>query len=131
MKLGKKKIYSMNEGYEESFHPAIKKYLRSLKYSDGRKDFKPYAARYVGSMVADMHRTLLYGGVFLYPLPKLRMLYECFPMAMLVEACGGKASDGSRRILELNPKHIHDRSPIFLGTAEEVEEIERMFKEHQ
>ena len=121
----------MNEGYEESFHPAIKEYLRSLKYADGRKDFKPYAARYVGSMVADMHRTLLYGGVFLYPLPKLRMLYECFPMAMLVEACGGKASNGHQRILDIKPSHIHDRSPIFLGTTAEVEEIERLFKKHQ
>ena len=77
-----------------------------------------------------MHRTLLYGGIFLYPLPKLRMLYECFPMALLVEACGGKASDGSRRILDLTPGHIHDRSPIFLGNTEEVEAIEAWFRKH-
>lgn len=75
-----------------------------------------------------MHRTLLYGGIFLYPLPKLRMLYECFPMAMLVEACGGKASNGKTRILDLIPKGIHDRSPIFLGTSEEVEAIEAWFR---
>lgn len=77
-----------------------------------------------------MHRTLLYGGVFLYPLPKLRMLYECFPMAMLVEACGGKATNGTQRILDLKPTGIHDRSPIFLGNTEEVDAIEEWFKKH-
>lgn len=77
-----------------------------------------------------MHRTLLYGGIFLYPGAKLRMLYECFPMAMLVEAAGGKASNGRERILDLIPKHIHDRSPIFLGTTEEVEAIEAWFRKH-
>ena len=75
-----------------------------------------------------MHRTLLYGGIFLYPLPKLRMLYECFPMAMLVEACGGAASNGTTRILDLTPASIHDRSPIFLGNKEEVAEIEKWFQ---
>ena len=78
-----------------------------------------------------MHRTLLYGGVFLYPLPKLRMLYECFPMAMLVEACGGAASNGTTRILDLTPASIHDRSPIFLGNREEVAAIEKWFKHFQ
>jgi fructose-1,6-bisphosphatase I len=77
-----------------------------------------------------MHRTLLYGGVFLYPLPKLRMLYECFPMAMLVEACGGKATNGTTRILDLTPRNIHDRSPIFLGTSSEVDAIEDWFRKH-
>ena len=74
-----------------------------------------------------MHRTLLYGGVFLYPGGKLRLLYECFPMAMIIEAAGGKASNGKQRILDLKPKSIHDRSPIFLGTASEVEAIERYY----
>ncbi|KAJ3309344.1 Fructose-1,6-bisphosphatase [Boothiomyces sp. JEL0838] len=132
MKLGKKKIYSLNEGYAHSFHPAVKGYLDTLKFPpEGfQGKFTPYSARYVGSMVADMHRTLLYGGIFLYPGAKLRMLYECFPMAMLVEACGGKASNGKQRILDLTPKSIHDRSPIFLGTAEEVDAIEQWFKKH-
>jgi fructose-1,6-bisphosphatase I len=75
-----------------------------------------------------MHRTLLYGGVFLYPGAKLRMLYECFPMAMLVEACGGKATNGTTRILDLKPKHFHDRSPIFLGNVEEINAIDEWFK---
>ncbi|KAJ3254127.1 Fructose-1,6-bisphosphatase [Boothiomyces macroporosus] len=109
MKLGKKKIYSLNEGYAHSFHPAVKGYLDTLKFPpEGfQGKFTPYSARYVGSM-----------------------LYECFPMAMLVEACGGKASNGKQRILDLTPKSIHDRSPIFLGTAEEVDAIEQWFKKH-
>ena len=131
MKLGKKKIYSLNEGYAHSFHPAIKGYLDTLKYpAPGVEKFSPYSARYVGSMVADMHRTLLYGGIFLYPGAKLRMLYECFPMALIIEAAGGKASNGKQRILDLVPKSIHDRSPIFLGTAQEVDAIEQWFKKY-
>ncbi|EGF80267.1 hypothetical protein BATDEDRAFT_16722 [Batrachochytrium dendrobatidis JAM81] len=129
MKLGKKKIYSLNEGYANSFDPAIKGYLDTLKFPSENQvgKFTPYSARYVGSMVADMHRTLLYGGVFLYPGAKLRMLYECFPMALLVEAAGGKASNGTTRILDLVPKAIHDRSCIFLGTSSEVDAIEEWF----
>lgn len=83
--------------------------------------------RYVGSMVADVHRTLLYGGVFLYPGGKLRMLYECFPMSMIIEAAGGKSSDGKRRMLDLVPSDIHARSGIFLGNKEEVDKIEALF----
>jgi fructose-1,6-bisphosphatase I len=130
MKLGKKKIYSLNEGYAHTFHPAVKNYLDTLKFPPANHTgkFSPYAARYVGSMVADMHRTLLYGGIFLYPGGKLRLLYECFPMALLVEACGGKASNGKTRILDLKAKDIHDRSPIYLGNAEEVEAIEQWFR---
>ncbi|KAH6559910.1 hypothetical protein BASA50_009000 [Batrachochytrium salamandrivorans] len=129
MKLGKKNIYSLNEGYAHSFDPAIKGYLDTLKFpAEGHVGkFTPYSARYVGSMVADMHRTLLYGGIFLYPGAKLRMLYECFPMALLVETAGGKATNGTTRILDLVPTAIHDRSPIFLGTSSEVEAIESWF----
>ncbi|KAI8925845.1 fructose-1,6-bisphosphatase class 1/Sedoheputulose-1,7-bisphosphatase [Entophlyctis helioformis] len=129
MKLGKKKIYSLNEGYAHTFHPAIKGYLDTLKFPPPgfTGKFTPYSARYVGSMVADMHRTLLYGGIFLYPGAKLRMLYECFPMAMLVEAAGGKATDGKTRILDIVPTKIHDRSPIYLGTASEVDAIGEWF----
>ncbi|KAL2913577.1 Fructose-1,6-bisphosphatase [Polyrhizophydium stewartii] len=129
MRIGKKKIYSLNEGYAHSFDPAIKGYLDSLKFPpEGHTGkFTPYSARYVGSMVADMHRTLLYGGVFLYPGAKLRMLYECFPMALLIESAGGKASNGRKRILDLVPTKIHDRSPIFLGNVEEIDAIEGWF----
>ncbi|KAI9209302.1 fructose-1,6-bisphosphatase class 1/Sedoheputulose-1,7-bisphosphatase [Polychytrium aggregatum] len=131
IKLGPKKIYSCNEGYANTFDPAVKGYIDSLKFpSPGfQGKFTPYAARYVGSMVADVHRTLLYGGVFLYPGGKLRLLYEGFPMSMLVEAAGGKASTGRQRILDLIPDDIHARSGIFLGTASEVDEIERRYRE--
>ena len=83
-----------------------------------------YSLRYVGSMVADVHRTLLYGGVFMYPADKknpsgkLRQLYEVYPMAMLVEQAGGRSIDGHRASLEVLPKHIHDRAPIYLGRQE-------------
>ena len=75
-----------------------------------------------------MHRTLLYGGIFMYPGAKLRMLYECFPMAKLIEVAGGKASNGVTRILDLTPSSIHARSAIYLGTSEEVEKIENLYK---
>lgn len=88
--------------------------------------------RYVGSMVADIHRTLLYGGLFAYPSDvknkkgKLRMLYECFPMAMIMEQAGGVAiGDGNMRILDMTPEHIHDRCGIVLGSPEDVEEYKK------
>ncbi|OXT14541.1 fructose-bisphosphatase class I, partial [Bacillus sp. OG2] len=91
---------------------------------------KPYSARYIGSMVADVHRTLLYGGVFGYPSDiksktgKLRILYECFPMALLLEQAGGMAvNDKGERILDLIPKKIHERSGIWLGSKEEIEKL--------
>ncbi len=80
-------------------------------------------------LILKVHRTLLYGGIFMYPGGKLRVLYECFPMAKLVEAAGGKASTGTRRILELVPTSIHGRSGIFLGTAEEVDKIEALYRQ--
>lgn len=95
------KIYSLNEGYENKWSPAIKEYVKS------KKEGKPYGARYIGSMVADVHRTIKYGGVFLYPSTadapngKLRVLYECFPMAHIVETAGGRASSGKMEMLDL------------------------------
>src|SRR5690349_10234424 len=94
-------------------------YFNSLKFPKEGK--KPYSSRYIGSMVADIHRTLLYGGIFAYPADsksksgKLRVLYECFPMAMIMEQAGGKATTGRQRMLDVQPSSIHDRSPIFLG----------------
>lgn len=87
-------------------------------------------------MVADVHRTLLYGGIFLYPATKsarngkLRLLYELNPMAFLVEAAGGKASTGHERILEIDPDHIHCRAPVVLGSKNDVEQVEAMYREH-
>ncbi|KAJ3160009.1 hypothetical protein HDU86_001274 [Geranomyces michiganensis] len=131
MKLGSKKIYSINEGNAHTFDAAIKGYIDSVKFPPAGHTgkFTPYTARYVGSMVADVHRTILYGGVFLYPGAKLRILYECFPMALLVEAAGGKASTGRKRMLDVVPDKLHARSGIVLGTAAEVDAIEARYME--
>jgi fructose-1,6-bisphosphatase I len=123
IKIGSKKIYSINEGNASTFNAAVVEYLEKVK--SGK-----YSARYVGSMVADVHRTLLYGGIFMYPGGKLRVLYECFPMAFIMEQAGGKASTGSTRILDYQPTKLHERAPIFLGSKEQVEKIEELYKKH-
>jgi len=121
------KIYSLNEGYAAQFDQPLTKYLDSLKNPTGDK--KAYGARYIGSMVADMHRTIKYGGIFMYPANKsapsgkLRLLYECNPMAHLVEQAGGLATDGKKRILDITPTSLHERSPIFIGSKEDVEDF--------
>lgn len=123
---GGKKIYSCNEGNSVNWDEPIKQAVNFFKSGSS-----PYAARYVGSMVADVHRTLLYGGCFLYPADnkstrgKLRVLYEGFPMAMLIEQAGGVASTGFfdgkiGRILDVEPKHIHDRCPIIMGSPRDL-----------
>jgi len=123
--IGTKKIYSINESNYENWYPDMKKYVSQYKVKDTK-----YTHRYIGSMVADVHRTLLYGGMFSYPADvkntdgKLRILYECFPMAKIVENAGGKAIIGkqsSKCILEITPKNIHDRTPIILGGAIEID----------
>ena len=87
-------------------------------------------------MVSDVHRTLLYGGIFAYPKDKkstsgkLRLLYECFPMAYIMEQAGGKATTGTQRILDIQPEKIHARSPIFLGSADDVSDLEACYKVH-
>lgn len=127
-------IYSINEGNAANWDPATKKYVEECKAGTYNKG-KPYSLRYVGSMVADVHRTLLYGGIFCYPADKkspqgkLRVLYEVFPMAFLVEQAGGKSTTGTSRSLEIVPDSIHGRAPIYLGSTEEVELIERFKKE--
>lgn len=121
------KIYSVNEGNSKYWSEGCRKYFESLKNpSDSEKS--PYSARYVGSMVADVHRTLLYGGMFAYPADaklisgKLRILYECFPMAFICEKAGGLASTGAIDILDIVPQDIHARSPIVLGSRDDVED---------
>jgi len=126
------KIYSINEGYEKKWEPAIYEYVKSKK--EGKK---PYGARYIGSMVADVHRTIKYGGIFLYPKTedapngKLRVLYECFPMAHIVENAGGKASTGDIPILDIKPTGLHMRSPIILGSSEDVDEVLELIKNNK
>lgn len=119
-------IYSVNEGNSYYWPEYIKEYIEDLKKP--QENGKPYSARYIGSMVADIHRTLLYGGIFSYPGDsklkngKLRILYECFPMAMLMEQAGGAAvNDKGERILDIVPKGIHDKSGIWLGSKGEID----------
>lgn len=127
------RIYSLNEGNYFSWPKGLKDYIKYLQanYYDG----KPYQARYVGSMVADIHRTLLYGGIFIYPgdrrnpKGKLRLCYECNPMAFIVEAAGGRATDGKQRILEKKPEALHERTPIYIGSEEDVLLVEKFLRE--
>ncbi|XP_071964878.1 fructose-1,6-bisphosphatase 1-like [Antedon mediterranea] len=120
------KIFSINEGYAQYWDDATKEYIHSKKFPDDGKT--PYGARYIGSMVADMHRTIKYGGIFLYPSTsktpsgKLRLQYESNPMAFLVEQAGGMATTGETRILDLVPKGIHDRCPVVMGSYHDVKE---------
>eukprot|EP00899_Mesostigma_viride_P001204 jgi/Mesvir1/11084/Mv09874-RA.1 len=125
-------IYSINEGNAGLWDAAITKYVHDSKFP---QKGKPKSLRYVGSMVADVHRTLLYGGIFMYPADKkspkgkLRILYECSPMAFICEQAGGAATTGKMRVLDLVPTGIHDRSPIFLGSKEDVEEVHKLYQE--
>ncbi|KAI0928905.1 Fructose-1,6-bisphosphatase [Taiwanofungus camphoratus] len=127
------KIYSFNEGNSMYFHPPVISYLNSIKFPPAGK--APYSARYIGSMVADVHRTLLYGGIFGYPddkkakSGKLRLLYEAFPMAFLTEQAGGLATTGTVRILDIVPTSIHQRCPVFLGSREDVLDVMKFYKE--
>jgi fructose-1,6-bisphosphatase I len=129
------KIYSVNEGNSRHWHEGCRRYFEDLKNPTvpGRS---PYSARYVGSMVSDVYRTLLYGGIFAYPGDKksphgkLRVLYECFPMAFIIEQAGGRATTGSMRILDIVPASIHQRSSIILGSEEDVLDYESYCKRY-
>jgi len=127
------KIYSFNEGNSMYFHPPVLNYLQSIKYPVSGKS--PYSARYIGSMVADVHRTLLYGGIFGYPDDKkskngkLRLLYEAFPMAFLIEQAGGIATTGTKRILDIVPTGIHERCPVFLGSKDDVQDLMKFYRD--
>ena len=127
-----KKIYSINESNMCTWGEDMKKYIEEYK-----KENTKYTARYIGSMVADVHRTLLYGGMFCYPADKknphgkLRLLYECFPMAKLMECAGGRAITGNmsiQRILDMEPTHIHQKTPILLGYKDEINVYESILK---
>lgn len=119
------KIYSINEGNYAHFPDGVKKYIKYCQEIDSTTE-RPYSSRYIGSLVADFHRNLLKGGVFIYPSThkspkgKLRLLYECNPLAFIIEQAGGKASDGFRRILDVQPTSLHQRTPLFIGSADMV-----------
>ncbi len=123
------RIYSVNEGNRLQWDDGFQRYIDFLQTPDAEHG-RPYKSRYVGSMIADVHRTLLYGGIFAYPddranpKGKLRLLYEANPMAFIIEQAGGRATDGTKRILEVVPSDVHERVPLFLGSTEDVLEAE-------
>ena len=126
------KSYSINEGNEQTWDEGTRRYIRHLKEKDNATN-RPYALRYIGTLVADFHRILLKGGVFLYPAdcstpakpkPKLRLLYEVAPMSMIAEQAGGAATTGRERILDLQPTDIHQRVAVVLGSPEDVREYQ-------
>ena len=125
------RMYSINEAYFSRWSEGQQRLMRHLKGLDGAS----YSSRYIGSLVADFHRTLLKGGIFMYPADskaqagKLRLLYEAAPMAMICEQAGGRASDGKNRILDLTPESLHQRVPLYLGSSEIVALAERYLAE--
>jgi fructose-1,6-bisphosphatase I len=124
-------IYSINEGYYSHFPDGVKKYIKYCQVEDAKTN-RPYTSRYIGSMVADVHRNLIKGGIFIYPVTasapngKLRLVYECNPMAFIIEQAGGKASNGYERILNLEVKELHQHSAIFIGSENMVNKAEEM-----
>lgn len=129
-------FYSVNEGNSPYWDEGTRNFVDFLKVVDPETD-RPYSQRYIGSLVADFHRNLLTGGVFLYPTiyqdpqrprPKLRLLYEAAPLAFIAEQAGGKASTGEQRILELTPASLHERVPLVIGSRWEVEKYEEFYK---
>jgi fructose-1,6-bisphosphatase I len=123
------RTYSVNEGNYLRWDDNVRKYIDSLKQDD-KSSGRPYSSRYIGSLVADFHRNMLYGGIFMYPKDtthpegKMRLLYESSPLAFIVEHAGGRASDGCRRILDIVPKSLHQSAAIFIGSEEDVKEAE-------
>ena len=129
-----KPIYSINEANRWQWNEPLRNYVTAIQKGDGQTG-KQYTARYLGSMVGDIHRTLLYGGLFGYPGDtknpngKLRLLYEAAPIAYLMEAAGGKAVDGEGgRILDIDPTNVHQRVPCFFGSADDVDEMRSYYK---
>ena len=127
-------IYSLNEGNYLHFPDGVKKYIKYCQEED-KETNRPYSSRYIGSGVADIHRNLLKGGVYIYPTTtkspkgKLRLLYECNPLAFLIEQAGGKATDGNMRIMEKSMKELHQRTPLFIGSTNMVDKaMEFMLK---
>lgn len=122
-------IYSINEGNYVHFPEGVKQYIKFCQVEDAQTN-RPYTSRYIGAMAADIHRSLIKGGIYIYPTTssspkgKLRLLYECNPMAFIIEQAGGIASDGANRILDIEPEELHQRVPIFVGSPKMVREAE-------
>ena len=124
-------IYSVNEGNYLQFPDFVKKYI---KFCQMEENDRPYTSRYIGSLVSDFHRNLIKGGIYLYPsskkspVGKLRLLYECNPIAFIAEQAGGKASDGFNRILDIDPSELHQRIPFYCGSYNMVKRLESFIK---
>ncbi len=127
------KIYSINEGNYIKFPAGVKQYIKYCQERD-KDTNRPFTSRYIGSLVADFHRNMLKGGIFLYPETentpkgKLRLIYECNPIAFLAEQAGGKASDGKQRILDIKPESLHQRIPFYTGSSEMVKKVEEFLE---
>jgi len=123
------KIYSVNHGNYFQYEEKVQKYINACQQKN-KDNGGPYTQRYIGSMVADVHRNLIKGGIFMYPgttdkpKGKLRLLYECNPFAFILEIAGGKATNGNMRILEVEATEIHQRTPMFIGSKLMMEEFE-------
>lgn len=126
-------IYSINEGNYAHFPQGVKDYLKYCQADEGNR---PYTSRYIGSLVSDIHRNMIKGGIYIYPQNakrpegKLRLLYECNPIAFITEQAGGKASDGFRRIMDIEPERLHQRIPFFCGNAKMVEDAEEFMAQN-
>jgi len=123
------KIYSVNHGYFFRYSEAVQRYINLCQKKD-KTNGGPYTQRYIGSMVSDVHRNLIKGGIFMNPgtidrpQGKLRLLYECNPFAFIVEVAGGKATNGQQRVLDIQPTELHQRTPMFIGSKVMMEELE-------
>jgi len=128
-------IYSINEGNYVHFPNGVKKYIKYCQEEDDRTK-RPYTSRYIGSLVADFHRNMLKGGVYIYPETakspkgKLRLLYECNPLAYIAEQAGGSASNGRKRILEIEPKELHQKTALYIGSSAMVDKIEEFIERY-
>ncbi|MAO64052.1 MAG: class 1 fructose-bisphosphatase [Balneola sp.] len=127
-------IYSADEGSYNFWDPGLKKYVKYCQEIDADTQ-RPYKARYIGCMAADVHRTLLQGGIFMYPdstkYPngKLRLMYECNPLSFIIEQAGGLATDGNQRIMEIQPASLHECTPIYIGSKNNIEKFKEFFVE--
>lgn len=127
------KIYSLNQGNISKFGEGVQNFVAYCTAAD-KETSRPYSLRYIGSMVGDLHRTFIKGGIFIYPANKgekkgkLRLLYECIPMSYIVEKAGGRATDGYQRILDIQPAELHERTAIFIGSKKLVEKAEEFLK---
>jgi fructose-1,6-bisphosphatase I len=130
------KYYSVNQGYEQDWSTGVKRFTRWLQGMDAEDSRKPLSSRYIGSLVADFHRNLLDGGIYYYPAVanrpegKLRLLYEAIPLAFIAEQAGGYASDGRRRILNIQPESLHQRVPLYIGSRDLVEKVQEFISRY-